>query len=198
MQQRAKTSNNHEVLATSISPLPTTTYTLNTQSTIMHYIRLLKAPRYSSGAGNRSGSISALITITSDLGDNFFPKDVTITAELLQKDGTSEYRLASREYQWKLGMRSLKIELSLVSLRTTLAGAAFLVVSGVRGATPPADDISQPTSHDLEIISAYSPSFTLILEKEAGRFVQRRLSIGQDKILRIWEETGESIARHVW
>lgn len=170
----------------------------NTQFIIMYYIRLLKAPRCSLGTGNRSGSVSALITITSDLGDNFFPQDVTITAGLLQKDGTSECRLASREYQWKLGMRALKIDLSFVSLKTTLGRAAFLVVSGVKGATPPADDISQPTSHDLGFISVYSHSFTLIHGKEAERFVQRRLLIGQNKILKIWEETGESIARHVW
>lgn len=95
-------------------------------------------------------------------------------------------------------MRALKIDLSFVSLKTTLGRAAFLVVSGVKGATPPADDISQPTSHDLGFISVYSHSFTLIHGKEAERLVQRRLLIGQNKILNIWEETGESIARHVW
>lgn len=95
-------------------------------------------------------------------------------------------------------MRALKIELNFVSLKTTLASTAFLVVSGLKGATPPADDISQPTGHELEVISAYSPYFPLVHGGEAERFVQRRLSIGGGKILRIWEETGESIARHVW
>lgn len=164
----------------------------------MHYVRLLKAPRYSAGAGNCSGSVSTVITVTSDLGDCFFPRDATITAELVQENGVSGHILVSREYQWKVGMRALKIELSFVSLKTTLAGVAFLVVSSVKGATPLADDISQSTSHDLEVISAYSPYFALTNGNEAERLVQRRFSIGRNEILRIWEETGESIARHVW
>lgn len=196
MQQRATTITRS--WRQSISPLGCRLRVKNTRSIIMHYIRLLKAPRYSSEAGNRSGSVSALITITSDLGDTFLPRDTTITAELFQKNGASESILVSREYQWRSGTRAIKIELSFVLLKTTLAGAAFLVVSGMKGATPPADDISQPTHHKLEIISAYSPCFPLMHGKEAERFVQRRLSIGGGKILRIWEETGESIARHVW
>lgn len=163
----------------------------------MHYIRLLKPPRFFAGAGNRPRSVSTLITVTSDLGDYFLLRDTTITAELLQEVGASECKLATMQYQWRTGMRDLKIEFRFTSSQAIPSGAVYLVVSGAVGGTP-ADDICQLTSSNLDVLSAYSPPFRLIDGEEAERFVQRRLSIGHDKTLRIWEETGESIARHIW
>lgn len=161
----------------------------------MHYIRFLKAPRFSEGARGRPGSVSALITVTSDLGDSFFFRDVTLTVELAQEGGDPTSILASKEIQWKIGMRTLKVELRFIPPKKTFVSMA---ISGVTGGTPPADDVSQPVGCNLRIVSVYSSPFKLVDGEEAGRFVERRLIIGCNKILRIWEETGESIARHIW
>lgn len=165
---------------------------------LMHYIRLLKPPQYSARPRNRAGSVSALITITSDLGDDFYFRDTVLTAEVLQESGDPRLVLASKEFYWKMGMRVLKIELNVAPSKHNFYDSIILAISSTAGGTPVADDISHPRDGGLEVITAYSPPFHPIDGENAEKFVQRRIMIDPSKTLRIWEETGESIARHIW
>jgi hypothetical protein len=57
------------------------------------------------------------------------------------------------------------------------------------------DNLSQTDSQG--IVSAWSAEFDAKGGKEAGKLVERRFKVAQ-RVISVWEETGESIARHLW
>jgi hypothetical protein len=48
------------------------------------------------------------------------------------------------------------------------------------------------------IVSAWSASLILEDGAQAEKLVERRFDMGDSPSLHIWEETGNSIARHIW
>jgi hypothetical protein len=171
----------------------------------MRYIRFLKTPRIVAEKGSSKSHVYCLITITSDLGDSFFPHDVELAAELLapknnsrgsqeSSDEEQEEVLVWRTVKWTAGMRTLGITLPL---KKSYASRPLQVRVGLepQNSYDVFDDLSQPDAHG--IVSAWSAPFNIEGRKEAEKLVQRRFKIGR-KVLRIWEETGESIDRHLW
>jgi len=162
----------------------------------MQYIRFLKTPRFVYRKGGRSGAVSALVTIASDLGDSFFFQDVALAVKLLDGKSWTSLPLSVTSYAWKAGMRTLKIELDFViKQKETFHRTVVLSVSSEQTA---ADDLSQSGVASPLVLSAYSSPFGLSGGTEAEGYVERRLIIDQEKVLPVWEETGESIARHIW
>ncbi|PWW76217.1 hypothetical protein C7212DRAFT_280510 [Tuber magnatum] len=161
----------------------------------MQYIRFLKTPRFVYTNDRRSGTVFALVTIASDLGESFFLQDVALTIKLLNGESWTSLPLSVTRYTWKAGMRTLKIELDLVKQKEMFHRTAVLSVSPEQTA---ADDLSQSGAAGPLVSSAYSSPFGLSGGIEAEGYVERRLIIGWKKALLVWEETGESIARHIW
>lgn len=152
----------------------------------MQYIRFLKTPRLKAKAGR--AQIAALITVTSDLGESFMLRDSPIIALVRLEDGTV---IARREFSWTAGMRSLPIEI-LVERRPNGGRPVTLQVSA-NGLS--ADNLLLgPKS---TILSVWSSPLTLNSE-DVEDFVERRLDIGRGHHLSVWEETRDSIARHIW
>jgi hypothetical protein len=156
----------------------------------MRYIRFLKPPKI------QDDHIKALITITSDLGETFFPEDVQLSASLRSSDDHSEVYLR-KALKWKTGMRSIPV--SFDTRNCDIEWPARLHVT-LRNAALSDHFESHNNGTDLPpIISAWSdnldPPNGL---KEATRTVERRFTPLSNRTLRIWEETGESIARHIW
>lgn len=159
----------------------------------MRYIRFLKAPRIVE-KNSPKAEVQCLITITSDLGDSFLPYDVELAAELLTYD--SNKVLVSRTVKWVGGTRSLSVTLPLSDAKET--GPIR-----VRIGTQPKlqrDEFSnllEPGSRG--VVSAWSaqldPSKGI---DEADKLVERRFDLGSGKDISVWEETGDSIARHLW
>ena len=157
-------------------------------SGIMHYIRFLKPPTIE--VKKSLGKVSALITIATDLGDDFLAIDVKIWALLVRDDKV----LASRDFLWKPGMRTLPVnvpEVPLASLKTSVK----LLVS-----------IHKSVQNSLlvlslqflpEIVNVWSEPFSL---HDCGRSsgFERRLIAASDTILSLGEDPKESIARHIW
>ncbi|RPA92163.1 hypothetical protein L873DRAFT_1831204 [Choiromyces venosus 120613-1] len=162
----------------------------------MQYIRFLKTPRFVYTNGKRSGTVLALVTITSDLGESFLFQDVALTVKLLDSKSWTSLPLSVTRYSWKAGMRALKIELDLVIKQTEMFHRT--VVLSVSSEKTTADDLSQSGAASSLVLSAYSSPFGLSGGLEAEGYVERRLTIGREKALLIWEETRESIARHIW
>ncbi|KAL7276845.1 hypothetical protein RUND412_000133 [Rhizina undulata] len=172
----------------------------------MHYIRFLKTPRFAIAPNKRSGVISALVTITSDLGESFYFGEAGIVASLvsvtpgtLQSTMGPDHKVTTprRRFQWRPDMRALKIEIDVPLPKRTGGSVPATAVLEVKSEASSADDL-YALSHDNEIITAHSAPFQLINGAEADSYVERRLAISRDRTLRIWEETGESIARHIW
>lgn len=161
----------------------------------MRYIRFLKTPKLLVQAGPRS-SIKLVITITSDLGETFFPDDVVLAATLRsdKQDGDIHLR---KTVKWEAGMRALPIELDFEQNNIDWPARVHVHARNA----PMSDYFGR---HDdgadmANIISAWSD----VLDPPQGVFqaakaVERRFTPLSNRTLSIWEETGESIARHLW
>ncbi|MCJ1397093.1 hypothetical protein MMC11_000285 [Xylographa trunciseda] len=158
---------------------------------MVFYIRFLKVPKISPSNTTSAFTVKTTITLTSDLGDEFLAQDVELFAQLA-RDGVTP-TLAHRT-KWQAGMRALPLEFYVN--RTNAAGLLRLCVSGFGGNAP--DQLSATCMPEL--VSAWSGPFSLSDSREAPRRIERRfdLVISGCTALSIWEETGESIARHIW
>ncbi|KAF1914975.1 putative methyltransferase-domain-containing protein [Ampelomyces quisqualis] len=161
----------------------------------MRYIRFLKTPRVVTEKGTSKRQISCLITITSDLGDSFLPYDVEMAAEVLSPPPSEEV-LLWRNLQWKAGMRSLPVTFPLA----TNCKTSSLRIRVGYGSKSKHDDYKKLSENGAcGVVSAWSPEFTPSLAAgEAEKLVGRRFELSEDHVVNIYEETGESIARHLW
>ncbi|KAF2281005.1 uncharacterized protein EI97DRAFT_366958 [Westerdykella ornata] len=163
----------------------------------MRYIRFLKTPLVVQEKCNPSKShIYALITITSDLGDSFLPHDVTLSAELLSCSSSHEELVVWRTVQWTGGMRSLPI---ILPLSRTKPAWPLRVRVGMEAKSERDDFVKLYDAELRGVVSAWSAPLDLAKgEEEAAKLVERRIAACTGEVFRIWEETGESIARHLW
>ncbi|KAF2683444.1 hypothetical protein K458DRAFT_390059 [Lentithecium fluviatile CBS 122367] len=159
----------------------------------MRYIRFLKTPRIVHEKNTSRPQICCLITITSDLGDSFLPHDLTLSAELL--DAETEEVIVWKTAQWT-GGRTLPITFPLSKSR----GARLLKLRVGVEPKSKCDEFSQLLDEDFRgTVSAWSAQFDPSAESnEAEKLVERRFDMGNEVQVNVWEETGESIARHLW
>ncbi|KAF2877818.1 putative methyltransferase-domain-containing protein [Massariosphaeria phaeospora] len=160
----------------------------------MRYIRFLKTPRVVDGKNSPKASVHSLITITSDLGDSFLPNDLLLSVELIS--AVTEEVIVWTRVKWTGGMRTLPITLPLSRSRA-------LCPLRVRvGVEPKAkfDEYGTLSSEDSKgVVSAWSgPLDPTRGAEEAVKLVERRFRVADRHTVHMWEETGESIARHIW
>jgi hypothetical protein len=161
----------------------------------MRYIRFLKTPRILTEKGTAKRHVYCLITVTSDLGDSFLPYDVELSAELIspQQDGRV---LVWHTVQWTAGMRTLPITLPLPKAGTALP---LCVRVGVEPKAAHDDYHSLSDIDSRGVVSAWSAGFSASAgSHEAVKLVERRFGLSSTCTVSLWEETGESIARHLW
>jgi hypothetical protein len=160
----------------------------------MRYIRFLKSPRVVTDKGTSRKQVHCLITITSDLGDSFLPYDIQLAAELLATADSEENVLVWSNAQWTAGMRSLPITFPLPKSQVSLTNLRVRVGGEPKRAHDEFLAISEPDARG--VVSAWSPPF--MSNVGAPKFVERRFKLPDGPVTTIWEETGESIARHLW
>ena len=157
---------------------------------MIHHIRFLKLPRVEV-KGPSSVIIKALITVTTDLGDSFFPSRIALSAGLWF-DG---HLLAENSrFAWEHGMRSLWIEFILTKTKQ-LRWPLQMHVSHAPGGQALNLLSVEPLP---QIIDVSSPPFPSQGDGEASKRVLRMFQLAPRQILRIHEDTGDSIARHIW
>ena len=157
----------------------------------MRYLRFLKPPRVAVDKASPRRHVVALVTISSDLGDSFLPHSVQLSAELWTCEPSAEVVVWST-VQWTAGLRSLLITLPLPTSRA--AAPLRLRVGVVPKAT--CDDFGCLSDPGVRgVVSAWSSPFTPSVG--AAKLVERRFRLLSGEVS-IWEETGESIARHLW
>ncbi|KAI9704125.1 MAG: hypothetical protein M1836_006986 [Candelina mexicana] len=167
----------------------------------MYYIRFLKQPTLSAPTkpNNQYTQVKALITITSDLGDTFYPGDVTVWATVR---GSSIPRRGCKHEQWipinwRAGYRSLPIQHSFLESR--IVWPIRLQVTTQRRTLT--DGVKIPGVEDQgvqlpDIVSAWSMPLEAAPDQEVQRMVERRFSLSSSHELRIYEETVLSLALH--
>ncbi|EER45149.1 conserved hypothetical protein [Histoplasma capsulatum H143] len=157
-----------------------------------HYIRLLKTPKIVVSP-NSQCFVEALITITTDLGDTFLAEDTELLS-ILQFTKNNELTTSFDEvFKWKAGNRELKIAFGPCPISDVNQAARL----SVRDANAGLVDRLEP-SKAPSIVTACSADFGGSYGPQAEKLVERcfKLEIGPE--LRAWEETGNSIARHIW
>ncbi|KAK5075980.1 hypothetical protein LTS08_002489 [Lithohypha guttulata] len=155
---------------------------------MVHYIRYLRTPQVKN-ASKKALEISAVAAVTTDLGDSFLAQDLTLVARVVDATENGEV-LCLAEVEWKSHSRATKIDISCPS--KFMERLVTLHVST-------RDSVSATlTSKSPAVVDIWSSTFHLKLKAKAEPLVERRLQSHGRVPVRIWEETGDSIARHIW
>ncbi|CAG8220684.1 unnamed protein product [Penicillium nalgiovense] len=155
---------------------------------MVYYVRFLKPPRIQQQKG--STYLSALICITTDLGDSFLAEDV----DLMVIAENSSRVTFQKSTKWNASNRELAITLG--PLPSNLAQQSIVLTV----------QVPHPSGH---LISQYPPIPLVVAATSAPfgprstpaeKLVQRRIQYSgcEPFPMKIWEETGNSIARHIW
>ena len=157
---------------------------------MVHYIRFLKAPRLTqSSVVVDDFMIRTLITITTDLGDAFYPGNVDVHVGVAnRKPGLIFLGTAS----WRSGMRSLQIEVKVRSVELAFSAQLLLTCN----ASLEADLLHWGEIPD--IVGAWSDRFEGHIEGPDPKVIIRKLRLPNNRRLDLYEECGESIAHHIW
>ncbi|KAK4561101.1 hypothetical protein LTR86_005056 [Recurvomyces mirabilis] len=159
----------------------------------MHYIRFLKPPK----AEVKPGTIllKSIITITTDLGETFYPTDLDLIATLRSIQDEGEIYLY-RTIPWPAHARSLPITFDLSRQQVVTWPACVHVAVQ----NPTNTGTTHPPSGFLpEIVDIWSgvlnPPQGLL---DSGRRVERRFLSLAARRVSLLEDAGDSIARHLW
>ncbi|KAK5000941.1 hypothetical protein LTR66_000287 [Elasticomyces elasticus] len=160
----------------------------------MHYIRFLKTPKIH--VDDNSTILKAVVTITTDLGETFYPHEVLLAATLRSLDHDGDVYMR-KTVTWTAGLRSLPITFDLS--HTDVDWPARLHV-GVRDGLRADHLENHYTPGNLPaLISVWSDALDPTKGVyESQRKVERRFTPFGERPLTIGEDTGESIARHLW
>ena len=166
---------------------------------MVYYARFLKPPRIQAQKAGPC-TVSALVCITTDLGDSFLSQTVTLLVTLAGPERTEDPLYQAQEtVLWHSGKRELHLSLGpfpLHFLKRNLVLGISAVPSGPH-APSSADNLQDRSSVPL-IISGWSTPFGKSQSLVADKLIERRLHLKDGLDVRVWEETGNSIARHIW
>ena len=160
---------------------------------MVHYIRLLKTPRKEIINGRRY--VKALATITNDLGDDYFPTELLLRVKLISTNKAADTNAQYEFVRWKAGMRVLWIEVE-ASCMEDVRPWTLLVSTAKHKAAALHDSLSLASLCD--IVSCRSSVTEYSKSEDASTHVERRFELPLGNLLSIFEDTGESIARHIW
>ncbi|TKA27716.1 hypothetical protein B0A50_04817 [Salinomyces thailandicus] len=152
----------------------------------MHYIRFLKTPKVD--VDNSTVSLKAVITITTDLGETFHPKPLDLVATLRSPDEDGEIYLR-RRLQWPgNGARSVPIQLDISRQDIEWPACLHVALQGpkIQGFLPPVVDVWSGSMNPVKG------------EFSSGWRVERRFTSLAERTLSLLEDSGDSIARHLW
>lgn len=171
---------------------------------MVYYIRFLKTPR-SQIVKPGLVLISALITITTDLGDAFLAEDVALQTRILGSSradanaGTNENGdalLHEKSYTWEAGKRELPISIGPIRIGKV---PHLVLAIGIQSLSTKLLDTNLKDSKKVPlVVSGWSAPFSASQELPAEKLIERRFVLQDDIHLKIWEETGNNLARHIW
>lgn len=155
---------------------------------MVHYIRYLRTPQIKD-APKKSSDLSAVVAVTTDLGDAFLAYNVTLHARIIDAAKSGEI-LCTVEAEWQAHSRAVRINLNvppkfanrLVAMHITTRETITALHCGK---TP-------------DVVDIWSSTFNLKSQTKVEPLVERRLQLLGRPAARMWEETGDSIARHIW
>lgn len=158
---------------------------------MVYYLRFLKPPKLDI----QKGIVRALLTVTTDLGDAFYSGDLILHAIVVASEGASDWQSPWQTAKWKNGMRTVWVEIR--DIQSSPLELLRLLVNTQQ--TVLADSAQFDRLPD--VLSARSELFVRGADWEkiqADYRIERRFrtEAGQERV--IYEDIGESVARHIW
>lgn len=176
----------------------------------MHYIRFLKPPRFVRGPRSPP-RLEAKITVTTDLGESFLAADTTLEVVTIREvdvgngwervdDGPDNVK----EFRWRgsQGMRALEITMPFPRpFRGGPKEKTCRIYIKAKDENLRVESLKAVMEQREGGIVAVGSVDLYGQGSDAIRMAERVFSFasGEENMdVRIWEETGESIARHIW
>lgn len=154
---------------------------------MVHYIRFLRTPQ--TATSKKTIDVSAVVAVTTDLGDSLFPADVSLVIEVVEANHPHE-TLCTTSLEWKSTSRALKFTIQCPG--KYLSRPALLHVT-----TKETIDTFKALQIP-KILDVWSVEFALSDKQRTEPVVERQLWLDNESRVRMKEETGDSIARHIW
>lgn len=158
---------------------------------MVHYIRFLRVPRVQLEENGAVKFISAVLTVTTDLGEIFFPDDLELVVRLVNYEHPNQ-AVNSWIVYWQKNSRVVKLQLrhrSRASPEKVRLHVASRTVHNL---------LAKNKYQTPEILDVWSAAFNVDFNSSAEDLVERELHLTDETCVKIWEETGDSIARHIW
>lgn len=150
-------------------------------------VRFLKTPKVH--VENGRVLLKAVITVTTDIGETFFPEDLDLIAAVRESGKDGEVYLR-RKIQWRAGARSHHVTFDLTRIDMEWPACVHVAVRATTakapGFLPPIADIWSG------LLNAPKGHF------DSGSRVERRYHSLSERTVSLLEDSGDSIARHLW
>lgn len=155
---------------------------------MVYYVRFLRPPVVSE-LDKKFVSIRSVITVTTDLGDISLPSNVELIAKLVDADNADEV-LETTCCQWRGGKRTVDVFFTLKKNNLIDSLRVHVTTQKTQEAL---------ASYKLpNIFDVWSAKFKSTDVGKAESTVERQFRLSSNISIRIWEETGNTIARHIW
>ncbi|KAK5164129.1 uncharacterized protein LTR77_010220 [Saxophila tyrrhenica] len=158
----------------------------------MHYIRFLSIPRIQVDRG--TVLLKAVLTITTDLGETFYPEDLELVATIRDPEHDGDIYLR-RRIPWKgsTGARSVPVKFDMSHQDVEWPACMHVSVANTK------TSLSKPTGFLPPIVDVWSSTLNPTKgHMTASHRVQRRFTSSAERDLVLEEDAGDSIARHLW
>lgn len=155
---------------------------------MVYYVRFLKPPVVSD-LDKKSNLVTSVITITTDLGDISLWSNVDLIARLVDVDNAGKV-VETTKCAWQGGKRTVNVFFTYGKGQPN---------HNLRVHVTTEDTANCWASFKLpEILDVWSAPFQRNAIGRSASLVERKFRLAAGETLRIWEETGNSIARHIW
>ncbi|KAK5112894.1 hypothetical protein LTR62_003716 [Meristemomyces frigidus] len=159
----------------------------------MHYIRYLKPPIVLVRPG--SVLLKSIVTITTDLGETFYPDDLDLVATLRGPDDDGDIYLR-RRVKWPANARSLPINFDLSRQEIDWPACVHIAAKAPNGGR---GGCAKTLGFLPEVVDIWSGVLNPTSGQfDSGRRVERRFTSLAERTLSVLEDAGDSIARHLW
>jgi hypothetical protein len=157
---------------------------------MVHYIRFLSMPKFIAADNGASRKILAVLTVTTDLGETFFPDEIELIVRLVNTQ-KPKVVLDFWPVIWNKNARVVKLNVRHMISNPTL-------MMRLHVSTRETDELLAEGCQPPKVLDAWTSSFRLDALAYTEDLIERRMRLTNDTCVKIWEETGESIARHIW
>ena len=155
---------------------------------MVYYIRFLKPPVVSD-LDKKSYLVTSVITITTDLGDISLWSNVELVVRLVDVDDAGKIVNVTK-CPWKGGKRTVTVFFTCEKDQPNHSLRVHITTEDTESC--------RACSRLPEILDVWSAPFK---QNDIGRsasLVERQFRLSATICVQIWEETGNSIARHIW